>query len=81
MKTAISIDDGLLEEADEAARLMGLSRSRLFAIAVDDYLQRRRRERMLRQLNEVYSGGTDAEEKRLLKGVKSKFRRTIRDSW
>ena len=39
MKTAISIDDGLLQEADETARLMGLSRSRLFALAVGDFLQ------------------------------------------
>jgi len=38
MKTAISIDDGLLQEADETARLMGLSRSRLFALAVGDFL-------------------------------------------
>jgi len=28
MKTAISINDGLLREADETARLMKLSRSR-----------------------------------------------------
>ncbi len=40
MKTTISIDDGLLQAADETARLMGLSRSRLFALAVDDFLQR-----------------------------------------
>jgi metal-responsive CopG/Arc/MetJ family transcriptional regulator len=40
MKTAISIDDRLLREADEAARLMGLSRSRLFALAVGEFLKR-----------------------------------------
>lgn len=42
MKTAISIDDGLLREADETARMMGLSRSRLFALAVGDFLRRQR---------------------------------------
>ncbi len=55
MKTAISIDDALLQEADEAARRMGLSRSRLFALAVGDFLERQRREQMLRRLNEVYA--------------------------
>jgi Arc/MetJ family transcription regulator len=54
MKTAISIDDGLLQEADQTARLMGLSRSRLFAVAVRDFLQRQRQEQMLLRLNEVY---------------------------
>jgi len=59
MKTAISMDDGLLQEADETAHRLGLSRSRLFALAVGDFLQRHRREQMLRQLNEVYAGGME----------------------
>ena len=81
MKTAISIDDGLLQEADETARLMGLSRSRLFALAVEDFLERQRRERMLLQLNEVYANGAEPAEKRLLNGIKAKVRRTVKDRW
>jgi metal-responsive CopG/Arc/MetJ family transcriptional regulator len=38
MKTAISIDDELLRAADHAAQGMGVSRSRLFALAVGDFL-------------------------------------------
>jgi metal-responsive CopG/Arc/MetJ family transcriptional regulator len=37
MKAAISMDDKILREADETARRMGLSRSRLFALAVGDF--------------------------------------------
>jgi predicted transcriptional regulator len=86
MKTAISIDDGLLQEADETARLMGLSRSRLFAIAVGDFLERQRQERMLLRLNEVYANAAeqaekDPAEKRLLNGIKAKVRRTVKDRW
>jgi metal-responsive CopG/Arc/MetJ family transcriptional regulator len=40
IKTTISIDDGLLREADETARRRGLSRSQLFAIAIGDFLHR-----------------------------------------
>src|SRR5258708_17404329 len=54
MKTAISIDDGLLQEADQTARLMGLSRSRLFSLAVGDFLQRQRREQKLLRANKDY---------------------------
>jgi metal-responsive CopG/Arc/MetJ family transcriptional regulator len=43
MKTAISIDDGLLQEADDTARRLGVSRSRLFALAVSDFLEHQRR--------------------------------------
>ena len=81
MKTAISIDDGLLQEADETARLMGLSRSRLFALAVGDFLQRQRREQMLLRLNEVYSDGMAPAEKSLLKGIKAKVRRAVKQRW
>jgi metal-responsive CopG/Arc/MetJ family transcriptional regulator len=81
MKTAISIDDGLLQEADQTARLMGLSRSRLFALAVGDFLERQRQERMLLRLNEVYANGTEPAEKRLLNGIKAKVRRTVKDRW
>ena len=63
MKTAISVQDELLQQADAAARRMGLSRSRLFALAVSDVLNKQRSERMLRQLNEAYSGDTDPEER------------------
>ena len=81
MKTAISIDDRLLQEADETARLMGLSRSRLFALAVGDFLQRQRREQMLRQLNEVYAEGMEPVEALRLKGIKAKVRGAIKERW
>ena len=81
MKTAISIDDGLLQEADETARLMGLSRSRLFALAVGDFLQRQRREQMLLRLNEVYAEGLEPAEAPLLKGIKAKVRRAVKERW
>ncbi|MBV8903774.1 MAG: ribbon-helix-helix protein, CopG family, partial [Acidobacteriia bacterium] len=42
MKTAISMDDELLREADRAARAMHLSRSALFAAAITEYLRQRR---------------------------------------
>ena len=77
MKTAISIDDGLLDEADKTARLMGLSRSRFFALAVGEFLQRQRREQMLFRLNEVYAQGPEPAKKRLLNEIKFKVRRTV----
>lgn len=81
MKTAISIDDELLQAADEAARLMGLSRSRLFAMAVDDFLQRKKREEMMVQLNAVYAEGAEPSERQMLKGMKAKVRRAVKERW
>ena len=81
MKTAISIDEGLLREADETARRMRLSRSRLFALALGHFLQQRRREQMLHQLNEVYAKSMSPAEQSVLKGIKSKVRRAVGERW
>ena len=81
MKTAISINDELLHEVDETARQMGLSRSRLFSLAVGDFLQRQRQEQMLRRLNEVYADPLEPAEKSLLKGIRAKVRRTVKERW
>ena len=81
MKTAISINDELLREVDETARLMKLSRSRLFALAVGEFLKRRRREEMLLRLNEVYANGVDPAEKRLVARIKNKLRPAVKERW
>ena len=81
MKTAVSMDDRLLEEADATARRMGLSRSGLFALAVGEFLQRQRQEQMLARLNEVYGNELEPAEERLLKGIKAKVRSTVKDRW
>ena len=81
MKTAISLDDHLLDEANRTARKMGLSRSRLFSLALEDYLRHRRQEQMVEQLNQVYSDQADPAEARTARGMKTKFRRTIKERW
>ena len=77
MKTAISVADQLLHEADRTARQMGLSRSRLFSVAVEEYLRQRRQQQMLEQLNQAYSGEPDS----MAPKIKTRFRKVIRDRW
>jgi predicted transcriptional regulator len=81
MKTAISIDDELLREVDETARRLRVSRSRLFSLAVGEFLERQRQEQMLRRLNEVYSEGREPSEKVLLESIKRKVRRVLKEPW
>jgi metal-responsive CopG/Arc/MetJ family transcriptional regulator len=81
MKTAISVDDKLLGEADRTAEKMGVSRSRLFSLALEDYLRRRRQEGITEQLNRVYSADPDHAERRIAAAVKNKLRRAIQERW
>jgi len=54
VKTAVFLPDELFELADSAARKLGVSRSRLYATAIAEYLERRRASAVTERLNEVY---------------------------
>jgi metal-responsive CopG/Arc/MetJ family transcriptional regulator len=79
MKTAISVDDALMQEADEVARNLGLSRSRLIADALRDYLRKRRGMQITQQLNDTYSDVPSGDERRLVQKLKAKM--TVQDRW
>jgi metal-responsive CopG/Arc/MetJ family transcriptional regulator len=74
VKTAISLQKQLFESAEELARSMKVSRSRLFVLALQDYIERRQNRRLLDRLNAVYAGDQDLNEG----GVRRKMRRTHR---
>ena len=78
MKTAISLDANLLKEVDRTARSLGISRSRLFSLALENYLRHWSHEKMLDQLNQAYSNGLNSAE---APDLKAKVRATIVDGW
>ena len=54
MKTAISIPDPIFEAAEETASRLGMSRSQLYAKAVEAFIEKLNRKRIKETLNEVY---------------------------
>lgn len=82
VKTAISMPEGLFKELEAAAEEMQLSRSKVFALAVKEFLRERENRRMLEQLNRVYGVEPDEEERNLAKAMKTRLRRLIaREEW
>ena len=55
MKTAISVPDDIFSRAEGFARRRKMTRSALFAVAVDEYVQHHRAEDVTRKLNEIYA--------------------------
>jgi len=55
VKTAISVPDDLYRQADAAARRLRVSRSRLYATAISEFLNRQQASAVTERLNEVYS--------------------------
>jgi metal-responsive CopG/Arc/MetJ family transcriptional regulator len=73
MKTAISMDDSLMEQADQAARDLGLSRSGLITEALRNYLRQRARAHTTQQLNLAYADAPSPDERRVARRLKTKL--------
>jgi metal-responsive CopG/Arc/MetJ family transcriptional regulator len=54
MKTAISIDKQLFEDAERFSRIAGLSRSRLYSVAVGEYIRNHTPDIITEKLNSYY---------------------------
>ena len=54
MKTAISVPNAIFSRAEVFARRRKMTRSALFTVAVDEYVQHHRTEDITQKLNEIY---------------------------
>jgi metal-responsive CopG/Arc/MetJ family transcriptional regulator len=78
MKVALSIPDDLFESAESLGKRLGVTRSRLYATALADYLAKHRGRRTTERLNAVYA----AEESHLDPALRRAQRRSLEpDSW
>lgn len=81
VKTAISLEDSLFKRAEALAKKLGISRSRLFALALEEFLQRRQNQQLLEQINAAYDDAPDPEEQILLQAAQRSHRRVVEGDW
>ena len=81
IKTAISLDRSLFEEADALAQEMHLSRSRLFVLALEDFIRRHQNRQLHARLNEAYEGEPDPAESARLRGMRRHHRGVVGGEW
>ena len=81
VKTAISVPKSLFDEAEEWARRMKVSRSGLFALALDDYIRRQKNCELLSQINAASADGPDTAERALRRKSRRLHRRTVEGQW
>lgn len=62
IKTAISLEDHLYREANQIAEELNISRSQVFARALEEYIRHYRNQQLLHQINEAYSDAPDSED-------------------
>ena len=81
IKIAISIQKSLFEKAEDLARKMKVPRSRIYALALQDYLRRRENENLLAQINAAQEEELEASEKYRRDKSKRTHRRLVEGEW
>jgi predicted DNA-binding ribbon-helix-helix protein len=82
VKTAISLEKGLFDQVNKLSKEMHVSRSRLFTLAVEDYLRRYESKKLLDEINSAYSDIPGKEERRITHAMKQKQRKNLEvESW
>lgn len=81
VKTAISIDKALFAQANALARKLKVSRSRLFVIALEDFIREQENRELLEKINAVYENEPDEPEKILRRKSRKSHRRLIEGQW
>jgi metal-responsive CopG/Arc/MetJ family transcriptional regulator len=79
MKTAISIDEDLFRKAEKLSSKLQVSRSQLFAQALEYLIERSETLEVIQRLNEVY-GQKQLDDEAVTKASKRKMRKVI-DKW
>ncbi len=81
IKTAVSMQKSLFDQADLLARKLKISRSRLFVLAVDEFVQRYQNQNLLDDLNNAYSEDLDPAEIAHLNRMRKSHRRIVEGEW
>ncbi len=81
IKTAISIRKSLFDQAEDLARKMRVSRSRLFVLALEDYIGRQENRDLLGQINAAHADGPNAAEQILHGKLRRQHRRIVEGEW
>lgn len=81
IKTAISIDKSLFAQANALARKMKVSRSRLFVLALEDFIREQENRELLAKINAVYENEPDELEITLRRKTRKSHRRLVEGQW
>ncbi|MBL7182854.1 MAG: CopG family transcriptional regulator [Anaerolineae bacterium] len=81
VKTAISLQRPLFEQVDALAQELQISRSRLFVLAVEAFIQRYQNRQLLEAINEAYGDLPDSEERALRDKMRQQHRQMVEGQW
>lgn len=82
VKTAISMQEELFKEVNKLAGELHVSRSRLFVMAVQDFIKKKESQNLLSQINNAFSDHPDSEEINIQNKMREKQSKKLeREPW
>jgi metal-responsive CopG/Arc/MetJ family transcriptional regulator len=81
VKTAISLHKALFEQVEALAHDMHVSRSRLFVLAVEEFIRRHENQQLLERLNAAYADAPDSAEQTLQHRMRRQHRHVVEGEW
>ncbi|GAB4479998.1 MAG: hypothetical protein OHK0031_00830 [Anaerolineales bacterium] len=81
IKTAISIQKTLFEQAENLAQQLNISRSHLFGLAIETFVKNHQNQVLLDEINQAYSDEPDQNEKILLSKMRNQHRKLVENEW
>lgn len=81
VKTAISINQTLFDQVNRLADELDVSRSHLFVMAVEEFIQRYENQELLHQINQAYADLPLAEEEQIQRGIRHHHRNLVEGEW
>jgi len=80
VKTALSIDESLFARAEALAEELDVSRSKVFAMALEQFLHKHEGKKLLEQLNAVYTEALSVDKKES-SARRAKHRNIVEGTW
>ncbi|MCD4718516.1 MAG: ribbon-helix-helix domain-containing protein [Desulfobacula sp.] len=82
VKTAISMQEELFKEVNRLAGELNVSRSKLFVMAVQDYIKKNESQNLLSQINKAFSDHPDSDEIKVHSKMRQKQAKNLeREPW
>lgn len=80
VKTAISLDESLFDQVEATTRELKISRSRFFAMAAQEFIERRRNRALLAAINAACDDELDEEDAEFIRRIKQ-YSGKVLDEW
>lgn len=81
IKTAISIREPLFKQVEALASELNVSRSKIFVLAVEEFIKKYQNRQLLEEINRAYEDLPDATEQLHLEIARKQQRKLVEGEW